>query len=84
MGSEAIDGSEFNFYHARRRSNGNILEIADFQSKFEVKDEDEVFDARMHGPAVEEDGSEHGDGDGEQLRKTETRDSHVSSSSSSV
>lgn len=59
-GAEAIDG-DFNFANARRRSNSNGA-LKDFKTKFDVNEQDPVFEE-----VVPE--------DDEQLNKTETSSS---------
>jgi len=79
-GEEIADQGNFHMFHARRRSNGNILDLSEFVTKFDVNEPEPVFDENLHGPIVTEadaEGVEHADG--AELTKSETASSTSSS-----
>ena len=59
-GEEVVDGN-FNFTNARRRSNSSTLttDIKNFKTKFDVNEQEPVFEEHLHGPAEEEDEELH-------------------------
>lgn len=64
---------DFRFTNARRPSNSSNFShhATDFKTKFEVNDQDPVFEENVHGPEEEA---------GEELVKTDTSESGRSSS----
>jgi len=71
-GEEAVD-EDFTFTKDRRRSNstGYANNLNDFKTKFDVNEQEPVFEESVHGP--------DNDDDGEDLAKTETSESGQSS-----
>lgn len=62
---------DFRFTNARRRSNGSFSHhVTDLKTKFEINDQDPVFEETLHGPEEEA---------GEDLVKTDTSESGRSS-----
>ncbi|KAM4066081.1 F1F0-ATP synthase regulatory factor [Hirsutella rhossiliensis] len=72
MGQEVVD-QDFRFTNARRRSNSSNLShhIGDFKTKFEVNEQEPVFEESLHGPSNDETGDE--------LSKTDSSESGRSS-----
>jgi len=71
FGDEVMD-ENFHFANARRRSNSSTFShhIADFKTKFEVNEPEPVFEESVHGPLDE---------NGEEMSKSDTSESGVSS-----
>ncbi|KKA28749.1 hypothetical protein TD95_003281 [Thielaviopsis punctulata] len=69
IGDDLLDDDEFNFTHARRRSNSSSFShnVRSFTTKFDVND-DPVFEEDMHGPSEDE-------ADAEPLAKVDTSES---------
>jgi hypothetical protein len=65
-GEEVVDEA-FTFTKDRRRSNstGYANNLSDFKTKFDINEQEPVFEETIHGP----------EDDGEDLAKTETSDS---------
>lgn len=63
---------DFSFTNARRRSNSSNFahHVSDFKTKFEVNEQEPVFEESLHGPNEE----------GDDLVKTDTSESGRSSS----
>jgi len=68
-GDEIMDQDDFRFTNARRRSNstGYANGLKDFKTKFDVNEQEPVFEENVHGPETEE--------DDEPLAKTDTTSS---------
>jgi hypothetical protein len=79
-GSEVQD-QDFHLYHARRHSNGKILDLSVFATKFDQNEPEPVFDETLHGPAKEEDEEVEAEPDsaGAELTRTETSMTSTSS-----
>lgn len=73
VGEEVVD-ENFRFTNARRRSNSSTLShhFTDFKTKFEVNEQEPVFEESLHGPAADEDNADA-------LSKTDTSESDRSS-----
>ncbi|KYK60687.1 STF2-like protein [Drechmeria coniospora] len=71
FGEEVMD-EEFRFTNARRRSNSSSVShsMGDFKTKFDVNEHDPVFEESVHGPVSEE---------GDDLSKTDSSESGISS-----
>ena len=69
-----VADEDFKFTNARRRSNGGSFShhLTDFKTKFEVNEQEPVFEESLHGPSEED--------HGEDLVKTDTSESGRSSS----
>jgi len=62
---EEVNDEPFNFVNARRRSNSsNVSSLDNFKTKFEINEQEPVFEENVHGPE-----SDHDD---DSLAKTET------------
>jgi hypothetical protein len=73
VGEELADQGNFHLFHGRRRSNGNVLDLSEFMTKFDVNDPEPMYDQNLHGPVVESEADaldEHADG--AELAKSET------------
>lgn len=59
MRDEIVD-QDFRFTNARRRSNSSSLShhIGDLKTKFEVNEQEPVFEESLHGPSPDETGDE--------------------------
>lgn len=70
MEDDIVD-QDFTFTNPRRRSNSSSFShnARTFKTKFEVRDDEPVFDESLHGPLAEED-EEHDD-----LSKTDSSES---------
>ncbi|OAA62545.1 stf2-like protein [Niveomyces insectorum RCEF 264] len=71
VGEEVVD-QQFNFTNARRRSNSSSMtaDIKNFKTKFDVNEQEPVFEEDLHGPLGEETDDE--------LHATETNSSEGS------
>lgn len=72
IGEEVMD-EDFRFTNARHRSNISNLShhIGDFKTKFEVNEQEPVFEESLHGPSS--------DAMGDELSKTDSSESGRSS-----
>ena len=55
-GTEGVEQHDYDysFTNARRRSNSSGHQLRDFKSKFEVIEDQPVFNVRLHGPVEDE------------------------------
>lgn len=70
IGDDIADDG-FRFTNTRRRSNSSsVSHLADFKTKFDINEEEPVFEESLHGP-LDDDMDDNGDA----LSKTDSSDS---------